>query len=164
MKAVKVMVRLVYHGTTLEFADNIVKNGIDLTIGRKNLDFGQGFYTTADKRQAIEWAKKVSYNVRPAVIVFQSSLDNLNVKYFPFQNDEWKDVVYKNRILKVDPLTGYDCVIGPINSTFNFGRKFKQNYKESDCRLIIVAPNCHLSSGGTPPYPPLRGGLDLRKY
>ena len=108
------MVRLVYHGTTLEFADNIVKNGIDLTIGRKNLDFGQGFYTTADKRQAIEWAKKVSYNVRPAVIVFQSSLDNLNVKYFPFQNDEWKDVVYKNRILKVDPLTGYDCVIGPM--------------------------------------------------
>ncbi|MBR3621736.1 MAG: DUF3990 domain-containing protein [Selenomonadaceae bacterium] len=108
------MIKTVYHGTTLEFADNIVKNGIDLTIGRKNLDFGQGFYTTADKTQAVTWAKRVAYNARPAVRVFKSSFENLNVKYFPVQNDEWKDVVYQNRILNVDPLMVYDCVVGPM--------------------------------------------------
>ena len=44
-----------YHGS-----DVIVKNPVILN-SRRPLDFGDGFYVTSSKTQAINWAKKVSY-------------------------------------------------------------------------------------------------------
>ena len=43
---------LVYHGSTVKIEKP------DLTIGRHNLDFGKGFYTTTLKDQAEKWAKR----------------------------------------------------------------------------------------------------------
>ena len=109
------MIKSIYHGTVLKYANDIVKNGIDLTIGRKRLDFGQGFYTTEDKIQAKEWAKRKAFGKdTPVVVCFDAIFDNLTVKKFLFQNNEWKNYVYGNRIFDADLLKDYDCIIGPM--------------------------------------------------
>lgn len=46
----KTMKHKVYHGAT-----NIVENPI-CAFGRNNLDFGQGFYVTDIREQAVKWA------------------------------------------------------------------------------------------------------------
>ncbi|WP_303817921.1 hypothetical protein [Selenomonas ruminantium] len=38
-----------YHGTDLFSAEQILQKGIDITAGRKGLDFGTGFYVTPRK-------------------------------------------------------------------------------------------------------------------
>lgn len=43
-----------YHGTTLEVAAPLVK------LGRKRVDFGQGFYLTKLKKQASLWAETIA--------------------------------------------------------------------------------------------------------
>lgn len=43
---------LVYHGSTIKLEKP------DLKLGRHNLDFGKGFYTTTLKKQAEKWAKR----------------------------------------------------------------------------------------------------------
>lgn len=42
---------ILYHGTNIAFET------IDLSKSKPNKDFGQGFYLTTDKNQAIEMAK-----------------------------------------------------------------------------------------------------------
>lgn len=48
---------IVYHGTISTCAENILNNGINLSKGKQNVDFGQGFYTTPIKSFAISTAK-----------------------------------------------------------------------------------------------------------
>jgi predicted nucleic acid-binding Zn ribbon protein len=45
---------IVYHGST-----HIVQQPIR-SFGRPNLDFGQGFYVTDLRKQALEWAQLVA--------------------------------------------------------------------------------------------------------
>jgi hypothetical protein len=47
---------ILWHGCTAFDKDAIEANGIDPTIGRVNVDFGRGFYTTTLERQARQWA------------------------------------------------------------------------------------------------------------
>ncbi len=44
-----------YHATSREGAKSITKNGINLNKSRDDLDFGKGFYTTINKKYALEW-------------------------------------------------------------------------------------------------------------
>ena len=41
---------IVFHGSVVEVDKPLVK------LGRKNLDFGQGFYVTDLREQAVRWA------------------------------------------------------------------------------------------------------------
>lgn len=45
-----------FHGTIAEYASSILQSGIDPSKGRINADFGQGFYTTTRRKQAVYWA------------------------------------------------------------------------------------------------------------
>src|SRR5271165_3410344 len=45
-----------WHGCTTEDKNDIVKSGIDVALGRVDVDFGRGFYTTTLERQARHWA------------------------------------------------------------------------------------------------------------
>ncbi len=93
------MTKIIYHGTILRSAKDIAENGVNLTIGRKNLDFGQGFYTTEDKEQAIEWAKRKAFNKDiPAVVCLQAEFNHLNVKNFLLQDAEWQKAIYLSLI------------------------------------------------------------------
>ena len=59
-----------YHGTTVEGANSIRANGVDLKYATRDMDFGKGFYVTINEKQANAWATKLGrkYNlfcVRP---------------------------------------------------------------------------------------------------
>ena len=54
---------IVYHGGTEKIESPICK------FGRRNLDFGQGFYLTDIRKQAAEWAKQVADHRKEAPII-----------------------------------------------------------------------------------------------
>lgn len=87
----------VYHGSTA------VVECPDVRKGRKNLDFGQGFYLTDIKQQAIDWATrpinhgKVQYlNCYELDIEF---IKNSHYRYKKFEsyNEEWLQYILANR-------------------------------------------------------------------
>ena len=78
----------------------------DIYHGRKNADFGQGFYLTPDKEFALRWAAK------DAIInEYILNMEGLSVHEFS-RDDEWFGYIYNNRSFK-DSLE-YDVIIGPI--------------------------------------------------
>ena len=82
---------IIYHGS-----DTDVDNPVILTSNRF-LDFGNGFYTTSNKEQAISWAKRVCYRNQKEigyVSVFEFDLEKakkeLNFREFSLVADyEW---------------------------------------------------------------------------
>ena len=105
---------IIYHGSTVA-----VKSPIILESERM-LDFGDGFYTTSNKAQAIRWTERVAERQKTDMRVvteykfdFDAANANLNVIEFFEPNEEWLDFVGANRLGKNtrDP---YDIVIGPV--------------------------------------------------
>ncbi|TDB51747.1 MULTISPECIES: DUF3990 domain-containing protein [Bacillaceae] len=117
---------IVYHGTTSNFAESIIRE-VDLTMGRKKTDFGQGFYVTPKLKQAKRWArskanahngnrKNIKYKnfVNPAVLSFEYDMlhPNIEQKYFSDADNEWAMFVLASR---TQPgLHAYDIIGGPV--------------------------------------------------
>jgi len=102
-----------YHGS-----DVIVKKPKILESNRY-LDFGAGFYTTGNKKQALRWAKKVSKrndtdHFFVSIYEFNKSdaFKNLQVLVFDHADKKWLDFVLKNRNGK--KTIEYDIVSGPV--------------------------------------------------
>lgn len=105
-----------YHGS-----NQLIQN-IDLSQGKKYKDFGQGFYTTHIKEQAVYWSKRIAdrFGGVPTVTEFEFDIDvaiadGLNVKIFDNPDKEWALFVMANR--KQDGKEfhhEYDIVIGPV--------------------------------------------------
>ena len=89
---------------------DVIKNP-DIHYGRKNADFGQGFYTTLDKEFAYRWAKESS-GKKTYVNMYELDLEDLTVKQFS-RNEEWFEYIYANRHRKPDLLEA-DVIVGPI--------------------------------------------------
>ncbi len=70
---------LLFHGTTLQAAHDILANGVDVQRGKTDRDFGQGFYCTSVQSQATEWAAIKSSRTagQPAVVSFSIRRDLL---------------------------------------------------------------------------------------
>ena len=102
---------ILYHGTDKFAAKQIIDFGVNLKIGRENLDFGQGFYTTPDYRQAWDWAKRRS--VFPYVIEFDLNDTGLSIKRFVSPDMEWAQFVVENRLGMIK-VSSYDCILGPM--------------------------------------------------
>lgn len=85
---------------------------IDLQIGRKNADFGQGFYLTPDYEFSKRWAKE---RKKEATIVnhYSLSLDHLKVKTLS-RDEEWFHYIYGNRRGMADEWKDFDVIMGPI--------------------------------------------------
>jgi len=107
---------ILYHGT------NRVLDKIDLSKGRKYKDFGQGFYTTHLREQAVAWSKQVAdrFGGNPVVNEYEFDLDSaiadgLKVKIFDKPNQEWAEFVIANRKKGGKEFRhDYDIVIGPV--------------------------------------------------
>lgn len=104
---------IVYHGST-----EIVNYPL-VSIGRKNLDFGRGFYVTSIKQQAISWALrplndgKEKYLNTYDLNITETLKSGYKVLSFDSYNREWLDFVVGNR--KGDNLwKQYDIVTGGI--------------------------------------------------
>lgn len=111
-----------YHGGSPESISSIRASGIDLSRSKPYNDFGDGFYMTTSKPQAIESAKMV--NSEQAVVEFRvpkAELEQLNSKKFDSPNAEWADFVSINKELDVPYLPPkewspptYDLIEGPL--------------------------------------------------
>ena len=102
-----------YHGSYIE-----VKNPL-VNVGRKNLDFGQGFYLTNIKEQAEAWSKIIATrkgkNIKPVVNVYNFDYfrtKNIGYRFNEFEtyNIEWLNFVVDCRKGK-DVFSDYDIVI-----------------------------------------------------
>lgn len=87
----------VYHVST-----SIVANPL-AAVGRKHLDFGQGFYVTALEEQAVSWANRPANAGLPKVLnTYELDLDAIRAsgfryKLFTAYDTEWLDFVVANR-------------------------------------------------------------------
>lgn len=88
---------IVYHGGT-EVIDKPLCG-----IGRKDLDFGQGFYVTDIREQAVSWANNVSLKRQqsPLLNIYRLQRDEVLKRYrckiFTAYDAPWLDFVVANR-------------------------------------------------------------------
>ena len=101
---------ILYHGTDIFNAEEILTDGISISAGRPFMDFGQGFYTTPRLAQAIEWARNT---IAPCVLSMELDENGLKVKGFDSPTKEWAEFIVKNRFGLLPP-TDYDCIYGPM--------------------------------------------------
>lgn len=108
---------ILYHGSNMEVAVP------DLAKSKPFKDFGQGFYLSADKGQAMRMAEQKTLLMmtgEPIVTEFdfdESLLQSgeLSVKVFKDYSVEWATFILKNRdIHEKHPTHDYDIVFGPI--------------------------------------------------
>lgn len=106
---------IVYHGS------NVIVDQPKLIKQNRTLDFGYGFYTTANPNQAMNFAGKVSDrrgSGSPCVNMYEvSDLEELRNKYkiliFLEPNEVWLDFVLANRNGSYNE-EGYDIIFGPV--------------------------------------------------
>ncbi len=107
---------ILYHGSHIAVPRPLAK------AGRKNLDFGQGFYLTSIERQAQEWsvvvASRRGRSVTPVVSVYnfsreQAIASGMRFKVFEAYNLEWLNYVVSCRQGK-DYSDQYDVVEGGV--------------------------------------------------
>lgn len=89
-----------------------VINNPDIHYGRKNADFGQGFYMSDDEEFSRRWAKERRGSIT-YINKYELDFDGLIVKQFE-RNEEWFDYIFANRAGYDDKLKAYDVIIGPI--------------------------------------------------
>ena len=113
----------------------------DIHHGRKNADFGQGFYMTAQEEFARRWAKEKD---GAQVIINTYELDTTDLKIHEFKRDEeWFKYIYANRHLEPDNL-GADVVMGPIanDTIYDTLGIITSGYlkPEEAMRLLLIGP------------------------
>jgi len=108
---------ILYHGTNQDI------DSIDLTIGSRFKDFGQGYYLTPEKETAERMARKKAslFGGIPTVISYEfcrksASVSELSIKVFPERaSAEWIRFIADNRNRRENyPTHKFDIVIGPI--------------------------------------------------
>lgn len=105
-----------YHGSQITVQQPSAKTG------RKNLDFGPGFYLTKIKKQAEDWAivmaGRKGRNAEAVLNTYQfdmerAKVDGFRIKLFPSYDLEWLDYVVSCRQGK-DYSSEYDVVEGGV--------------------------------------------------
>jgi len=87
---------ILFHGSNLEVSR------IDLSKCGKYKDFGQGYYLTSIKQQAIDWAKKITRRFETGkatlnIYEFDNNLNGLNYLVFTEPNKDWATFIINNR-------------------------------------------------------------------
>lgn len=115
---------ILYHGSNLEI------NEIDFNKCKPYKDFGQGFYLTSIKQQAVRMAENRAalFGGEPVVTVYEVDDDimnkaNLNTRCFGLKPTiEWARFIVNNRSREFNDITSIDCnvdakydvVLGPV--------------------------------------------------
>ena len=106
---------ILYHGS------NVSIETVDLSKSKRYKDFGQAFYLSAEREQAIKMAeaKVVQFGGEEAVTAFEFDKTHLSsncfrVKSFDGYTREWAEFVFNNRDESQDFEHNYDIVYGPI--------------------------------------------------
>ena len=100
-----------FHGSTLVVERPLV------SIGRKDLDFGPGFYLTPLFEQAAKWAvrlKAIRRAEQAIVNAYEFALpEGYNIKRFEAYDKEWLDFIVESRAGN-QPWEGYDIIEGGV--------------------------------------------------
>lgn len=133
-----------YHGSTV-----VVKQP-NIRIGRKNTDFGKGFYTTTDFDQAARWArirsKRAGADV--AIVSVYEIDDNLlqnkdfNIMEYHRATEQWLNFVVNNR--RTAPLHNYDIVLGPVANDNLYATISMYENGQLSVEAAIVQLNTHV--------------------
>ncbi len=84
----------------------------DVHFGRKNADFGQGFYLSPNEAFSRRWAR---FRKGSQTILNRYFLQPDGLKIRRFTRDEaWFDYIFSNRTGNPDTLQDFDVIIGPI--------------------------------------------------
>lgn len=103
----------VYHGSTIQVRTPIAK------AGRKNLDFGQGFYITDIKEQAERWAIRIGRQLQetPILNIYKLDMEYIKKEYRYLKLDkydqQWLDFIVKSRKGE-KPWAEYDIIEGGV--------------------------------------------------
>lgn len=84
----------------------------DVHHGRKNADFGQGFYMTQDLEFARRWARERK-DADTVLNTYELDTDGLQIHRFQ-RDEDWYAYIYRNRGGYADRLADMDVIIGPI--------------------------------------------------
>ena len=87
----------------------------DIRFSRAALDFGKGFYVTALREQAVNYAEKFHFKSQPAILNIYELNENWrqgNVLRFDSYDEAWLDFVIANR--RQQPVNIYDAVEGGV--------------------------------------------------
>lgn len=84
----------------------------NLEIGRKNADFGKGFYLSDNLEFSKRWARE-SKGHMPVINCYHLDLEGLKVLYLE-RNADWYNYIFKNRRAEKDIYASADVIIGPI--------------------------------------------------
>ena len=97
--------RIVYHSGFVKIEKP------DIHHGRKNADFGQGFYLSDNEEFCKRWAK-FRKGEETMINRYELDLNSLKVRYLK-RDEEWFSYLYDNRHNKED-IYNDDVIIGPI--------------------------------------------------
>ncbi|XP_020899178.1 uncharacterized protein LOC110237894 [Exaiptasia diaphana] len=130
-------VQVLYHGTDMDSAYDILKGGIAVSMGSQKRDFsdGRGFYLTKNFEDAKNWA--FSTTQKPVVLVFcipktllreAKKLSLLGES----ERSRWEMIVNANRSGILDwqmrqKLKEFECIEGPVSSVSDGIRRPKPN-------------------------------------
>ena len=84
----------------------------DIYHGRKNADFGQGFYLTDDMEFSKRWAKERK-GFSTICNIYELDTNGLLIKELK-RDEEWFSYIYQNRNHRPDEWKEYDVIMGPI--------------------------------------------------
>ncbi|USA47471.1 DUF3990 domain-containing protein [Acinetobacter sp. C26M] len=125
-----------YHGTSKAFASDIRVSGIDITKSKASNDFGEGFYLTSSRDDAISSATMQNKNLNDiGVLEFRIPKDkynDLNHLEFNSPNKEWQDFVTLNK--------GIENYIGKNGNTIPFYRPPQEWNVKIENHDIISGP------------------------
>ena len=103
--------QILYHGS------NVIVEHPLVSIGRKDLDFGPGFYLTPLFEQASKWAVRIK-TIRRAELAIVNTFEftlpqDCKVKRFGAYDKEWLNFIVDSRKGK-QPWSGYDIIEGGV--------------------------------------------------
>ena len=104
-----------YHGSYMAIPSP------EIVRGKFTKDFGEGFYCTELKKQAVKWAKR--YDTPIVNIYDYQSNEALNILQFESMTDEWLDFIVACRSGQPH---NYDVVIGAMadDQIYNYVAEF----------------------------------------
>lgn len=103
---------IVYHGATCAVERPLCN------VGRPNLDFGQGFYVTALREQAISWATRtINMGLPQWLNIYELDIERIHTAYrclrFEAYDKEWLEFIAHSR-KGLEPWRGYDFIEGGV--------------------------------------------------
>ena len=105
--------KTVYHGSSVKVENPLAK------LGRKNLDFGEGFYVTDIRNQAVRWAERIAgrTGVIPILNIYELDMKMVSEKYrvlkFEDYDKQWLDFIVSSRNGE-KPWSEYDMIEGGV--------------------------------------------------